>query len=133
MSLNRVCNRRRPVWKRAAARASSTANADWIGVAVAGAPKAGALPVMTTVFRAGERRLTFVSTVTQFGGASDATVEDLRIETMHPLDDDTRDVLRRPVPAAGVKFRRMGLFAWRLEGLSLDQPLPETRHVRSHL
>lgn len=48
------------------------------------------LPVMTTVFRVGERRLTFFSTVTQFGGASDATVEDLRIETMHPVDDETR-------------------------------------------
>lgn len=48
------------------------------------------LPVMTTVFLAGERRLTFFSTVTQFGAASDATVEDLRIETMHPVDDETR-------------------------------------------
>ncbi|MGZ9113256.1 MAG: helix-turn-helix domain-containing protein [Brevundimonas sp.] len=48
------------------------------------------LPVMTTVFRVGERRLTFFSTVTQFGGASNATVEDLRIETMHPVDAETR-------------------------------------------
>lgn len=48
------------------------------------------LPVMTTVFRAGERRLTFFSTVTRFEGASDATVEDLRIETMHPVDAETR-------------------------------------------
>lgn len=48
------------------------------------------LPVLTAVFRAGERRLTFFSTVTQFSGASDATVEDLRIETMHPADEETR-------------------------------------------
>lgn len=48
------------------------------------------LPVITTVFRVGERRLSFFSTVTRFSGASDATVEDLRIETMHPADEETR-------------------------------------------
>lgn len=48
------------------------------------------LPVITTVFRVGERRLSFFSTVTRFSGAWDATVEDLRIETMHPADGETR-------------------------------------------
>lgn len=52
------------------------------------------VPMMTTVFRCGDRRLSFFSTLTTFGTSSDITLEELRIECLFPADDDTASFCR---------------------------------------
>jgi len=51
-------------------------------------------PVLTTVFRRGDRELRFFSTLSTFGTARDVTIEDLRIECMFPADDATAEICR---------------------------------------
>lgn len=51
---------------------------------------AAAFPVITTIFRAGDLRLRFFSTLTRFGTASEVAVEEVCIECMHPADEATR-------------------------------------------
>ena len=48
------------------------------------------LPVLVTTFRAGERRLSFFSTLTRFASPSDMALEETSVECMHPADDETR-------------------------------------------
>jgi transcriptional regulator with XRE-family HTH domain len=55
----------------------------------------GAFPVLTTVFRQGDLRLRFFSTLTRFGTASEVAVEEAVIECMHPADDATRAYCQR--------------------------------------
>jgi transcriptional regulator with XRE-family HTH domain len=50
---------------------------------------AAPLPMITTIFRAGDRKLSFLSTITMFGTARDVTIEELRIECMFPVDEAT--------------------------------------------
>lgn len=52
-------------------------------------PSMGPLPLLTTVFRAGELELRFFSTLTTFGTTHDVTLDELRIECMFPADDAT--------------------------------------------
>ena len=47
------------------------------------------MPLMTVVFRKGDRRLTFFSTLTTFGTSRDITLEEIRVECMFPADDAT--------------------------------------------
>lgn len=47
------------------------------------------MPLMTVVFRRGDQRLTFFSTLTTFGTSRDITLEEIRVECMFPADDAT--------------------------------------------
>ncbi|MDB5457609.1 MAG: putative transcriptional regulator [Caulobacter sp.] len=58
---------------------------DWRRREVGAAP----LPVMTTCFRKGDLRLRFFSTITTFAAAQDVTLDEVRIESMFPADDET--------------------------------------------
>ncbi|WP_209045859.1 helix-turn-helix domain-containing protein [Rhizorhabdus histidinilytica] len=49
------------------------------------------LPMLRTVFALPEGQLSFLSTIAQFGTAWDLTVQEVRVEAMHPTDDFTRD------------------------------------------
>jgi hypothetical protein len=44
--------------------------------------------------RVGHAELSFISTATSFGTATDATVSELSIESFFPLDDHTAEALR---------------------------------------
>ena len=56
---------------------------------------AGALPpLLTAVYRRGERELRFFSTITTFATPSDVTLEELRIECAFPADDATASFCR---------------------------------------
>ncbi|QAY75296.1 helix-turn-helix domain-containing protein [Sphingosinicella sp. BN140058] len=48
------------------------------------------LPMVRTVFKGPEGPLSFLSTMTQFGTAWDLTIEEIRVEAMHPTDEATR-------------------------------------------
>src|SRR5262249_54158648 len=50
-------------------------------------------PLVTIVYRWGERQLRFFSTVTTFGTPQDVTLQELRIECFFAGDDATRDTL----------------------------------------
>ena len=54
----------------------------------------GPLPaIIPARYRAGDRVLSFFSTIAQFGSAEDIALSELRIELLFPSDDETRDVL----------------------------------------
>ena len=57
------------------------------------------LPILTTLFRAGDLELHFFSTLTTFGTSRDVTLDELRIECMYPVDEAT--ALRCRAIAAG--------------------------------
>jgi len=57
-------------------------------------PGAAPLPMLTTIFRSANRELRFFSTITLFGTARDVTIEELRIECMFPVDEETAQVCR---------------------------------------
>jgi transcriptional regulator with XRE-family HTH domain len=60
--------------------------ADWAMQNPADAP----LPMLRTVFALPEGELSFLSTLAQFGTSWDLTIEEVRIEAMHPTDAFTR-------------------------------------------
>ncbi|HVF17186.1 MAG TPA: hypothetical protein VNA21_09750, partial [Steroidobacteraceae bacterium] len=47
------------------------------------------LPMITTVLRNEELELRFLSTLTTFGTTRDITIDELRIESMFPVDEAT--------------------------------------------
>jgi transcriptional regulator with XRE-family HTH domain len=51
-------------------------------------------PLLTVVFRKGDRELRFFSTITTFGTPRDVTLDELRIECAFPADDATADLCR---------------------------------------
>ena len=51
-------------------------------------------PLLTVVFRKGERELRFFSTMTTFGTPRDVTLDELRIECWFPADDATASFCR---------------------------------------
>lgn len=51
-------------------------------------------PLLTVVFRRGDRELRFFSTITTFGTPRDVTVDELRIECAFPADDATAELCR---------------------------------------
>lgn len=54
----------------------------------------GALPaIIPARYRAGDRMLSFFSTIAQFGSAEDIALSELRIELMFPADEPTRAAL----------------------------------------
>lgn len=61
---------------------------------VAAAHTQGALPpFVPTDFRMGEARLSFLSTVSQFGTAEDVMLSELKVELLFPADETTRAML----------------------------------------
>jgi len=50
------------------------------------------LPVLTVTFQKGAQQLRYFSTVTTFGTAIDVTLQELRIESMFPADEATRQL-----------------------------------------
>lgn len=58
-------------------------------------PTRSPAPLLTTVFRNGEITLRFFSTFTTFGTPWDITIEELRIESMFPADEETAALCRR--------------------------------------
>jgi hypothetical protein len=51
-------------------------------------------PLLTTVFRRGDRELRFFSTITTFATPRDVTLEELRVECVFPDDDATAAICR---------------------------------------
>jgi transcriptional regulator with XRE-family HTH domain len=51
-------------------------------------------PLLTVVFRKGERELRFFSAITTFGTPRDVTLDELRIECAFPADDATAEACR---------------------------------------
>lgn len=51
-------------------------------------------PVVPTIFRAGEMRLSLFSTIAQFGTPEDLALDDLKIELFFPSDEETTAILR---------------------------------------
>jgi transcriptional regulator with XRE-family HTH domain len=51
-------------------------------------------PILTVVFRKGDRELRFFSTITTFGTPRDVTLDELRIECAFPADDATAELCR---------------------------------------
>jgi transcriptional regulator with XRE-family HTH domain len=49
------------------------------------------LPMLTSVFRNGDLRLSFLSTFTTFGTSRDVTIDEIRIESMFPADAVTTE------------------------------------------
>ena len=62
------------------------------GVGSAGKPVDG--PVMPTIFRMGETRLSLFTTLAQFGTPEDLALEDLKIELYFPADDTSATLLK---------------------------------------
>ena len=50
-------------------------------------------PVLPTIIRAGDMRLSLFATIAQFGTPEDVTLDALKIELFFPADDQTRQVL----------------------------------------
>ena len=51
-------------------------------------------PVVSTIYKAGDLRLSLFSTIAQFGTPVDLTLDDLKIELFFPSDSATEQVLR---------------------------------------
>jgi hypothetical protein len=56
---------------------------------------------MVAIFRAGDRRLRFFSTLTRFMAAADVGLEEVGVECLHPVDDETRCFCRELWDAPG--------------------------------
>lgn len=57
-------------------------------------PDAARAPVVPTIYRAGDLRLSLFSTIAQFGTPQDIALDDLKIELFFPTDDATETTLR---------------------------------------
>lgn len=61
---------------------------------VEGAAHIASGPVIPTIYKMGDLRLSLFSTITQFGTPEDLSLDDMRIEMFFPADTVTGDVLR---------------------------------------
>ena len=57
-------------------------------------------PVIPTILRLGEQRLSMFATIAQFGTPEDLLLDDLKVELYFPTDDVTRAAFERMDPAA---------------------------------
>jgi transcriptional regulator with XRE-family HTH domain len=55
-------------------------------------------PLVSVVYRRGDVRLTFFSTITTFGTPQDVTLQELRIESFFPADEATRAAMQEGGP-----------------------------------
>lgn len=62
--------------------------------AVPGASEETSSPIIPTIYRAGDLRLSLFSTIAQFGTPVDLTLDDLKIELFFPADAETEKTLR---------------------------------------
>jgi transcriptional regulator with XRE-family HTH domain len=67
---------------------------DGVGEAMAKAPLAASAPVLPMHFRKGETSLKLFTTIATLGTPQDITLQELRIESFFPIDNDTAEVLR---------------------------------------
>ena len=51
-------------------------------------------PMIPTIYRMGDLRLSLFSTIAQFGTPEDLSISDLKIELFFPADDDTKAILQ---------------------------------------
>jgi MmyB-like transcription regulator ligand binding domain len=58
-------------------------------------PHAGDGPVLPMHFRKGNTKLRLFTTIATLGTPQDVTVQELRIESFFPMDDETREVFRK--------------------------------------
>lgn len=59
----------------------------------AAAPEGALPPFVPTIYRMGDMRLSFLSTVSQFGTAEDVMLSELKVELLFPADEATRATL----------------------------------------
>jgi transcriptional regulator with XRE-family HTH domain len=59
------------------------------------APSAGDGPVLPMLFQKGRTALRLFTTIATLGMSRDVTLQELRVESFFPMDDETRDVFRR--------------------------------------
>jgi hypothetical protein len=59
------------------------------------APSAGDGPVLPMLFQKGQTELRLFTTIATLGTPRDVTLQELRVESFFPMDDETRDVFRR--------------------------------------
>jgi transcriptional regulator with XRE-family HTH domain len=59
------------------------------------APSAGDGPVLPMLFQKGPTALRLFTTIATLGTPRDVTLQELRVESFFPMDDETRDVFRR--------------------------------------
>lgn len=52
-------------------------------------------PMLTLEFRAGDMAMKFLTTMTEFNAPQNVTLEELRIESYFPLDDETRSLCQQ--------------------------------------
>lgn len=62
--------------------------------ALAPAPRQPIGPVVPTIYRLGEKRLSLFSTIAQFGTPEDLSLDDLKIELFFPSDTETKILLK---------------------------------------
>jgi transcriptional regulator with XRE-family HTH domain len=72
------------------------------------APSAGDGPVLPMLFQKGQTGLRLFTTLATLGTPRDVTLQELRVESFFPMDDETRDVFHRwaaPVVTSGGRAR----------------------------
>lgn len=62
-------------------------------------PEPAENPVVPTIYRFGDQRLSLFSTIAQFGTPTDLTLDDLKIELFFPADESTDQFLRAQAQA----------------------------------
>lgn len=67
--------------------------ADRLGQVPQGEPQAR-LPIVPTILRTGDQRLSMFSTIAQFGTPEDLTLDELKIELYFPADEETKAVFQ---------------------------------------
>ena len=68
--------------------------ASYLGVVSGGGAQTPLGPVIPTILRLGETRLSLFATIAQFGTAQDLALADLKIELYFPADEETETMLR---------------------------------------
>ena len=64
-------------------------------------PQAADGPVLPMHFQKGRTKLRLFTTIATLGTPQDITLQELRIESSFPMDDETRDTLRKwAIPGA---------------------------------
>ncbi|MEZ5913148.1 MAG: hypothetical protein R3D84_13800 [Paracoccaceae bacterium] len=58
--------------------------------------------VIPARYRAGDRLLSFISTIAQFGATGDIAMSEMRIELFFPADEDTKQAMQAIWPASSV-------------------------------
>lgn len=79
------------------------------------APSAGDGPVLPMLFQKGQTELRLFTTIATLGTPRDVTLQELRVESFFPMDDETREIFRQ----------------WALAGLRAGKTLTSASRARS--